>query len=83
MSWKQNIQLLDLGDGQPLEVTCRKCGHSRYEQPSELLRRDELKHAWLDEVEAALTCKQRGCHAPMRIALSTETETEGFMGGLA
>ena len=83
MNWKTNLQLLDLDEGQPIEVTCRKCGHSHYERPLDLLQREELKYAYLDEVEASLSCKQRGCHGSVRIALSSDNETEGFMGGLA
>ena len=83
MSWKTNLQLRDLDDDQPIEVTCRICGHTRYALPQVLKQREDLKHAYLDEVEAALSCKQRGCHGAVRIALSTDAETEGFMGGLA
>ena len=83
MNWKTNLQLVDLDACQPIEVTCRKCGHSHYEKPLELLQRDELKYAYLDEVETSLSCKQRDCHGAVRIALSSDRETEGFMGGLA
>ncbi len=83
MNWKTNLQLRDLDNEQAIEVTCKSCGHTRYELPENLKRREELKHAYLDEVEAALSCKQRGCHGAVRIALSTDAETEGFMGGLA
>ncbi len=83
MSWKTNLQLLDLDGAQALEVTCRECGYSRYEAAAALLEHDELKFAYLNEVEAALSCTQRGCHGAVRIALSADAETEGFMGGLA
>ena len=83
MNWKTNLQLFDLDARQPIEVICRSCGHSRYELPADLLQREELQHAYLDEVEAALTCTQRGCHGSVRIALTSDAETEGFMGGLA
>ena len=83
MSWKKNLQLRDLDENQPIEVTCHKCGHSHYEQPLDLLKKQDLKYAYLDEVEASLSCKQRGCHGTVRIALSSDRETEGFMGGLA
>ena len=83
MNWKTNLQLFDLDACQPIEVICRSCGHSRYELSSQLLKRDALKYAYLDEVEAALTCTQRGCQGSVRIALARDAETEGFMGGLA
>jgi len=83
VSWKTNLQLIDLDKSQFIEVTCHKCGHSIYEHPLDLLQRHDLKYAYLDEVEASLTCKQRGCHGAVRIALSSDSETEGFMGGLA
>ena len=83
MSWKTKLQLLDLDESQPIEVTCRKCGYSHYEKASNLLHRQDLKYAYLDEVESRLRCQQRGCHGAVRIALSNDSETEGFMGGLA
>jgi len=38
---------------------------------------------YIDEVERLLTCKNRGCDGAVRIALSHQGETEGFVGGLA
>ena len=83
MNWKTNLQLIDLDENQPIEVTCGKCGYGYYERPSDLLQRDGFKYAYLDEVEAKLKCEQRGCCGAVRIALSNDKETEGFMGGLA
>ena len=33
MSWKENLQLGDLTCDQPIEITCRVCGHGRHEWP--------------------------------------------------
>ena len=82
MNWKTNIQLIDL-DNQKLEVTCKQCGHSRYENPYLLIKKYGLDFAYMDEVERTLTCHNRGCDGEVRIALSAEEETEGFVGGLA
>lgn len=82
MSWKTEIQLIDL-DNQKIEVTCKACGHSRYENPYLLIKKYGLDFSYLDEVERTLTCHNRGCHGEVRIALSAEEETEGFVGGLA
>lgn len=82
MNWKTNIQLIDL-DNQKLEVTCKSCGHSRYENPYLLIKKYGLDFAYMDEVERMLTCHSRGCNGEVRIALSSEEETEGFVGGLA
>lgn len=82
MNWKTNIQLIDL-DNQKLEVTCKKCGHSRYENPYLLIKKYGLDFAYMDEVERALICHSRGCNGEVCIALSAEEETEGFVGGLA
>ena len=83
MNWKTNIQLLDLADNVKLEVTCKKCGHSRYENKYLLVKKYGLDFQYLDEVERMLTCTNRGCGGDVRIALSAESETEGFVGGLA
>ena len=82
MSWKTEIQLIDL-DNQRIEVTCKQCGHSRYESPYLLIKKFGFDFAYIDEVERALTCHSRGCQGEVRIALSAEEETEGFVGGLA
>ena len=74
---------MDLGEAQKLEVTCTVCGHSRYERPSLLMRKYGLDYQYLDEVERLLVCQNRTCNSPVRLALSAESETEGFVGGLA
>ena len=83
MSWKTEIQLMDLGEGERLEVTCKTCGHSHYEFPAILIARRGLSYEYLDEVERLLTCGKRGCNGSVRISRSRPDETEGFVGGLA
>ncbi len=83
MTWKHEIQLRDLDPHQSIEVTCRRCARTYYEQASALLERgDAMRYAYLNEVEARLACKSRGCHGPVRIALMDNAETGGFVGGL-
>ena len=81
MNWKTEIQLIDLGNEQKLEVTCTACGHSRYENIHGLATKLGMAYDYLDEVERNLTCYS--CRAPVRIALSSSSDTEGFVGGLA
>ncbi len=83
MSWKTQLQLIDLASGQRLEVTCVRCGHSRYETVQSLAAKQGMAYDYLDEVERNLICHNRGCAGPVRIALPPESETEGFQGGLA
>lgn len=81
MSWKTKIQLSDLAHNERIEITCKSCGYSWYAfNSSALLIR--MRQFYLDEYEAAVRCRQRGCGSKVRIALSNETETEGFQGGL-
>lgn len=82
MSWKTDLHLADLDDGTPLECTCRICGHVHYEDSTELMRRDEFRQLYLDEVEARLRCSVPFCKGQVRIAL-VHDDTEGFVGGLA
>lgn len=81
MNWKTQIQLIDIAD-QKIEVTCKSCGHSRYENPYLLIKKCGLDFSYMDEVERTLVCHNRMCGSDVRIALSTEEETEGFVGGL-
>ena len=83
MNWKTELQLVDLAPSQRLEVTCKECGHSRYESPTLLMSKMGLSFEYLDEVEHRLYCTRRGCNGAVRIALSTKGDTEGFVGGLA
>lgn len=80
MSWKHEIQLRDLDGDRSIEVTCRLCGHTHYEQVSSLLALGEM--SYLDEVEMRLACKRRGCRGSVRLALMGTAETDGFVGGL-
>lgn len=83
MTWKDEIQLRDLGPQQSIEVTCRCCERTHYEQVVALLEQDNMTgYLYLSEVERDLTCKYRGCHGPVRIILMDNGETEGFVGGL-
>lgn len=83
MTWKHEIQLRDLDAHQSIEITCRQCGQTYYEQASALLKRgDTMRYAYLNEMEKRLTCKYRGCRGPVRITLMDNTETGGFVGGL-
>lgn len=83
MSWKREIQLIDLDKTQRLEATCQKCGHSRYPNIHELATKQGLAYEYLDEVERNLICVNRGCDGRIRLALTHQGDTEGFVAGLA
>jgi hypothetical protein len=83
VTWKDELQLRDLDADQSIEVTCRRCARTYYEQASALLEQgDTMRYVYLDEMEKRLACKYRGCQGPVRITLMDNTETEGFVGGL-
>ncbi len=82
MNWKTAFKLRDLDPDAAIEVTCRKCGKSRYEQAQILLSRSDLRHAYLDEVEDALHCRDRFCTGKVRVALIYDHLNEGFVNGL-
>jgi hypothetical protein len=82
MNWKTDLKLADLDAGTRLEVTCKRCGLSRYEHQAALMQRPELVQAYLDEVERALRCSNRSCKGTVRIALLHDGKTEGFVGGM-
>ncbi len=83
MNWKREIQIIDLMPHQFLEVTCKTCGHSRYENVSLLIKKHGLYFEYLDEVERILVCNNRTCKGQVRVGLSAHDETEGFVGGIA
>ncbi len=83
MSWKNELQLMDIPQTQRLEVTCTICGHSRYENAYQLAKQYCLSFEYLDEVERLLICHNRTCRGTVRIALTSSEDTEGFVGGMA
>jgi hypothetical protein len=83
MNWKTDLKLADLDPATRLEVTCKRCGLSRYEQQAVSMQRPEFRQAWLDEVERALRCSDRFCKGAVRVALIHDDKTEGFVGGMA
>lgn len=82
MTWKCEFQLLDLAQDEKIEVTCKTCGHSRYENPYLLISKYGLSYEYMDEVERLLKCHSRGCNSDVRIALPARGEAETFVGGL-
>ena len=83
MNWKTELKLGDLDPSTPIEITCKRCGLSRYETQAEIMARGGFRHAYLDQVERALRCKGRFCNGPVRIALIHDDKNEGFVGGMA
>ena len=82
MTWKTDLHLADLDESTQIECTCKACGHTHYEDSSELMERVEFKQLYLDEVEMRLRCSKPFCKGDVRIAL-VHDDTEGFVGGLA
>ena len=83
MTWKTESRLSDLDPDSLIEVTCRKCGLTRYETPRRLMTQAQLRQAQLDVVEAALSCADRYCKGRVRIAFVHDDLNEPFVGGMA
>lgn len=83
MSWKRNIQVRDLDDGQRLEMTCRTCGHVHYLTRAMICASAEREFLYLDELEAETLCRARHCRGHVMLAMAPRGETSGFVGGLA
>jgi hypothetical protein len=83
VNWKTDLKLSDLDGTTSLEITCKRCGITRYETQAQLMAQFEFQHAYLDEVEYGLHCSNRFCRGGVRIALIHDDKTEGFVGGMA
>jgi len=81
--WKTRLQILDLAADARIEVECKTCGFFRYEEAAHWQSDSQARQLFLDEFEASLSCHKWGCGKPVRIALPSNVETEGFQGGLA
>ena len=83
MSWKKQLQLLDFDSDVRLEARCCKCSYTWYEQPCVYFHKSHLRMLFVDEFENKLRCKQWNCDGRIKLARTSEEETEGFQGGLA
>ena len=83
MNWKTDLKLSDLDTRTRLEITCRSCGHSRYETRDSLSTNPKLAQLYLDQIEGRLRCSKRTCCGAVRVALTHSTKMEGFVGGMA
>jgi len=83
ITWKTTLQISDLETDARIEVECKSCGYFRYEDAAEWQKNRLTKQLYLDELEDRLRCHKWGCGKAVRIALSSNVETEGFQGGLA
>lgn len=82
-SWKDTLQLGDLEPGQRLEMTCTRCGHVNYLTSVLVMAAGGRVTLYLDEIEQRTRCRARGCRGAVRMALSRNGDTSGFVGGLA
>ena len=83
MNWKTDLQLRDLEPDQVMEFTCTICGHVHHCDASIKQAHPELLFAWLDEIERDEICSKPGCYGQVRLAIYYNTQTSGFIGGLA
>ncbi|NKC05294.1 hypothetical protein [Brucella haematophila] len=82
-NWKTTIKVRDLDEEQRLELTCKKCGRVTYATKRLLCEDADRSQKYLDEIEAKVRCKARGCRGHMRMAMVRLQEMSGFVGGLA
>ncbi len=83
MNWKSDLKLADLNAAARIEITCRRCGLTRYERKDRLMKLPEMEHAYLDQVEQRLLCSDRHCKGRVRLSLIHDDKMEGFVGGMA
>lgn len=88
VTWKQGLQLSDLGPPDRIEISCPACGHVTKIYPGDPLTQSH-GHLFLDELERRARCKQRalrgtrgGCDRPMRLLLCSEGDSHAFQAGI-
>ena len=83
MSWQDDIHLRDLDDSQLIEATCIRCLYTWLQTPLQLLLKVDHRDVTLAEVARELRCKRPHCgHSGTRIALLSNEDTSGFVGGM-
>jgi hypothetical protein len=83
VNWKTDLKLTDLDAGTGIEISCKRCGLTRYETPAQITAQFDCQHAYLDEVESCLCCANRFCRGGVRLSLTYDDKNEGFVGGMA
>lgn len=77
------MRLSDLEPKTEIEVRCCLCHKHRYETARDLMIMGRFGQYFLDELEAALSCRVRTCGGAVRLALVYDDLNEGFVGGMA
>ena len=83
MSWKTDTRVSDLDDSTEIEVKCKTCAKHRYELARRLKHEARLGQLFLDELETVLKCQDRRCYGPVRLSITHDDLSQGFVGGLA
>jgi hypothetical protein len=83
VSWLDDVHLRDLDDSQAIEATCMKCLHIWLQSPVQLLLKVDHRDVTLAEVARELKCRRPHCgHSGARLALISNEDTSGFVGGM-
>ncbi|MFV0645560.1 MAG: hypothetical protein ACK5NN_13860 [Sphingomonadaceae bacterium] len=82
-NWKTRLRATDLADGSRLEAVCKRCGQVRYLTRDYLVEERHAGHLYIDEIERRTRCKVLGCNGTMRLAMLHNSQTSGFVGGMA
>ena len=83
MTWKAEIQLLDLDPDERVEITCRRCGRVTFARAAQLACTLGDRQLFLDEVEARLLCSVSWCAGPVVIAIPITDPGATFAGGMS
>lgn len=82
-NWKTKLRAADLPDNAKLEAVCRKCGQVRYLTRHYLVDQRGAGQLYIDEIERRASCKVLGCKGQMRLSMMHNSQTSGFVGGMA
>lgn len=83
MTWLEDTSLRDLDDSVIIEATCLRCLHVWLQSPVQLLIKVAHRDVHLDEVAKHLACPKSGCrHVGVRLALTQNEDTSGFVAGM-
>ncbi len=82
MSWKTETTLGDMDPDRRIELTCKRCGKLKIMTPAELLINSLGPYMYLDQVEWAQQCRDKRCQGPVRISLSHNKKSQGFVAGM-
>jgi hypothetical protein len=80
--WRELTKLADLAPTYEIEIECRRCHKSYMRWPAELMANDAYAQMFVDQIQAALKCRDKHCSGKVKVAILYDHLITSFIGGM-